>query len=51
MKVEKEMIEWEEKGKRERCWCTPEEAAARVSNIQLKELIINAAEKINGGDG
>jgi 8-oxo-dGTP pyrophosphatase MutT (NUDIX family) len=46
MKVEKEVIEWEEEGKRERCWCTLEEAADRVSNPQLKELIINAAEKI-----
>lgn len=50
MKVEKEMIEWEEKGKRERCWCTPEEAMARVSNTQLKELIIDAAEKINDSE-
>jgi len=47
MKVEKEMIEWEEKGKRERCWYTCEEAAARVSNPQLKELIIHAVEKID----
>ncbi|MFC2146064.1 NUDIX hydrolase [Acidobacteriota bacterium] len=46
MRVEKEMMEWEEEGKRERCWCTLEEAAARVSNTKLKELIINAAEKI-----
>jgi len=50
MKVEKEMIEWEEEGKRERCWCTPEEAAARVSNTRLKELIINAVEKINSSE-
>jgi hypothetical protein len=50
MKVEKEMIEWEEEGKRERCWCTPEEAAARVSNTQLKELIITAVEKINSSE-
>jgi 8-oxo-dGTP pyrophosphatase MutT (NUDIX family) len=47
MKVEKEMIEWEEEGKRERSWCTPEEAAARVSNPQLKDLIIHAVEKIS----
>jgi len=46
MKVEKKMVEWEEEGKRERCWYTPEEAAARVSNPQLKTLIINALEKI-----
>jgi ADP-ribose pyrophosphatase YjhB (NUDIX family) len=46
MKVGKEMIEWEEEGKRKRRWCTPEEAADRVSNPQLKELIIHAAEKI-----
>jgi 8-oxo-dGTP pyrophosphatase MutT (NUDIX family) len=43
MKVEKEMIEWEEEGKRERCWYPLEVAAARVSNTELQELIFNAA--------
>jgi len=48
MKVEEEMENWEEKGKRERRWCTTEEASTRVSNTELKELIINAAKFLSG---
>jgi 8-oxo-dGTP pyrophosphatase MutT (NUDIX family) len=51
MKVEQEMTEWEEEGKRKRCWYPLREAAARVSNTELQELILNAAEKISGSDG
>lgn len=42
MKVTGEMENWKEKGKRGRRWYTPEEAAARVSNPELKELILNS---------
>jgi 8-oxo-dGTP pyrophosphatase MutT (NUDIX family) len=47
MKVEQEMEDWQEKGKRKRRWCTIEEAAAKVTNVELRELILNAADFIH----
>ncbi len=39
MKVERELDEWPEKRQRERVWLTPEEAAARVAEPELAEII------------
>ena len=43
MKVEQEIENFEEQDKRERCWCTIEEAVDKISNKELKEIIENAA--------
>jgi 8-oxo-dGTP pyrophosphatase MutT (NUDIX family) len=41
MKVGKEMKRWPEKGRRKRIWCSIEEAVQRITNDELKELIVN----------
>ncbi len=45
MKVTGEMKYWKEKDRRGRRWYTPEEAAARVSNPGLKELIVKEGKR------
>jgi len=39
--VREELDEWPEKGQRDREWLTPQEAAARVSDSNLVELLLN----------
>jgi 8-oxo-dGTP pyrophosphatase MutT (NUDIX family) len=39
--VREELDEWPEKGQRERAWLTPQQAASRVSDAKLGELLLN----------
>jgi 8-oxo-dGTP pyrophosphatase MutT (NUDIX family) len=41
LRVERQLAEWPEKADRERCWLTPLEAAARVEEQGLRELLRN----------
>jgi 8-oxo-dGTP pyrophosphatase MutT (NUDIX family) len=41
LEVREELDEWPEKGQRERVWLTPQEAASRVSDATLVELLLN----------
>ena len=44
MEVERQRRSWAEKALRETCWCTPEEALARVSDVGLRRLIAKFAK-------
>jgi 8-oxo-dGTP pyrophosphatase MutT (NUDIX family) len=44
MEVERQRRSWAEKAMRETCWCTPEEAVARVSDVGLRRLIAKFAK-------
>jgi 8-oxo-dGTP pyrophosphatase MutT (NUDIX family) len=44
LRVEMMLLDWPERGTRKRCWFTPENAAKLVSNPELGELILKAAE-------
>lgn len=39
--VREELDDWPEKGQRQRVWLTPEEAASRVSDAKLGELLLS----------
>lgn len=41
LEVEQQLDDWPEKAERQRCWCTPFEAAARVEEFGLRMLLRN----------
>lgn len=45
LEVERQRRAWPEKAVRQTCWCTVEDAMARVSDPGLKRLIANFARK------
>ncbi|MFO1154695.1 MAG: NUDIX hydrolase [Rhodospirillales bacterium] len=44
--VKRQLDDWPEKDQRERCWLTPDEAAARVSEEELSALLAGIARRL-----
>ncbi len=51
LRVDRELDDWPEKAERERVWLPPQEAAARVTEVELGTLLDGLGRRLNGQAG